>query len=59
MSRPVTSFRLATLSVVLGLTLVPGVRAQVPGLTGTLVATNKKPSTATLASATRRPQTTH
>jgi len=39
--------RLAALSLTLLLT-VPSARAQVPGLTGTLVVTNKTPSTATI-----------
>ena len=52
MSMPVPSFRfarhLAVLTLTLALTVVPDARAQVAGLTGTLVVTNKKPSTATI-----------
>jgi DNA-binding beta-propeller fold protein YncE len=40
--------RLPVLILLLTLTIVPGIRAQVAGLTGTLVVTNKKPSTATI-----------
>src|SRR5687767_3665899 len=51
MSMPVPSFRfarhLAVLTLTLALTVVPEVGAQVAGLKGTLVVTNKKPSTAT------------
>lgn len=52
MSVPVRSLRLATRVVLLSLTLtlatVPAASAQVAGLTGTLVVTNKTPSTATI-----------
>jgi DNA-binding beta-propeller fold protein YncE len=52
MTQPVPSLRfagrLAILIFTVSLTLVPGARAQVVGLTGTLVVTNKKPSTATI-----------
>ena len=52
MSMPVPSFRLrrhlAVLTLTLALTVVPEVGAQVAGLKGTLVVTNKKPSTATI-----------
>jgi DNA-binding beta-propeller fold protein YncE len=40
--------RLATLGLALALAVVPAARAQVAGLTGTLVVTNKTPSTATI-----------
>ena len=43
----VTACRLAPLAISLGLMAVPAL-AQVPGLAGTLVVTNKKPSTATI-----------
>ena len=49
---PAASFRLtrrlALLSLAFGIAAVPSARAQVPGLTGTLVVTNKTPSTATI-----------
>ena len=52
MSLPVLSFRHATrvasLSLALALVVVPAARAQVAGLSGTLVVTNKTPSTATI-----------
>ena len=52
MSLPVPSFRLArhvaVLTLAFALTVVPAARAQVAGLTGTLVVTNKTPSTATI-----------
>jgi DNA-binding beta-propeller fold protein YncE len=52
MSLSVLSFRLAgrvaVLAVTLGLTAAPAAHAQVAGLTGTLVVTNKTPSTATV-----------
>ena len=52
MSMPVPSFKcarqLAVLTLSLTLTVAPEARAQVAGLTGTLVVTNKTPSTATI-----------